>query len=145
MMKKNGCFISLRTLNICRIWRSSGQSSWLEIQRPGFISRRCQIFWVVVGLERGPFSLVSTIEKVLERKSSGSFLENRDYGRRDSSRWPCGTISHQKLTLTSLRCGGRSVRSRTQATEFIFFSLVWFQGLAAVVGEEFSLFGYNAM
>jgi hypothetical protein len=39
-----------------------------------------------VGLERGPLSLVSTIEELLGRKSSGSGLENRDYGRRDSSR-----------------------------------------------------------
>jgi hypothetical protein len=36
-----------------------------------------------VGLERGPLSLVSTIEELLERKSSGSGLENRDYRRRD--------------------------------------------------------------
>jgi hypothetical protein len=39
-----------------------------------------------VGMERGPLSLVSTIEEVLGRKSSGSGLENRDYGRRDPSR-----------------------------------------------------------
>jgi hypothetical protein len=39
-----------------------------------------------VGLERGPLSLVSTTEKMLGRKSSGPSLENRDYGRRDSSR-----------------------------------------------------------
>jgi hypothetical protein len=36
-----------------------------------------------VGLERGPLSLVSATEELLERKSSGSGLENRDYGRRD--------------------------------------------------------------
>jgi hypothetical protein len=36
-----------------------------------------------VGLERGPLSLVSTIKEVLERRSSGSGLENRDYGHRD--------------------------------------------------------------
>jgi hypothetical protein len=34
-----------------------------------------------VGLERGPLSLVSTIEELLERKSSGSSLD----GRRDLS------------------------------------------------------------
>ena len=33
---------------------------------PGFDSRHCQIFWVVVGLERGPLSLVSSIEELLE-------------------------------------------------------------------------------
>jgi hypothetical protein len=39
-----------------------------------------------VGLEWGPLSLVGTIEELLERKSSGSGLANRDYGRRDPSR-----------------------------------------------------------
>jgi hypothetical protein len=39
-----------------------------------------------VGLERGPLSLVSTTEELLERKSSGSGLENREYGRREPSR-----------------------------------------------------------
>jgi hypothetical protein len=39
-----------------------------------------------VGLERGLLSLVNTIEKLLQRKSSSSGLENRDYGLRDPSR-----------------------------------------------------------
>jgi hypothetical protein len=39
-----------------------------------------------VALERGPLSLVSASEELLGRKNSGSGLENRDYGRRDSSR-----------------------------------------------------------
>jgi hypothetical protein len=34
----------------------------------GFDSRRYQIFWEVVGLERGALSLVSTIEELLDRK-----------------------------------------------------------------------------
>jgi hypothetical protein len=34
-----------------------------------------------VGRERVPLSLVRTIEELLERKSSGSVLEDRDYGR----------------------------------------------------------------
>jgi hypothetical protein len=38
-----------------------------------------------VGLELGPLSLASTMEELLGRKSSGSGLENRDYGRRDLS------------------------------------------------------------
>jgi hypothetical protein len=41
---------------------------------------------LLVGLERGPLSFVSTIEELLERKSSGSGLENREYGSRDPSR-----------------------------------------------------------
>jgi hypothetical protein len=64
---------------------------------------------------------VSTIEELLERKSSGSGLESRNYGGRDPSCWPCGTLYPQKFALTSLTSGGRSVgivRSRTQATVF---------------------------
>jgi hypothetical protein len=47
------------------LW-SGGQSSWLQIQRYGFDSLRYQIFWEAVSLERGPLSLVSTIEELLE-------------------------------------------------------------------------------
>jgi hypothetical protein len=39
-----------------------------------------------VGLERGPLSLVSTIEELLGRKSGGSGIEIREYGRGDPSR-----------------------------------------------------------
>jgi hypothetical protein len=38
-------------------------------------------FLEVGGLERGPLSLLSTIEELLGRKSSGSGLENRKYDR----------------------------------------------------------------
>jgi hypothetical protein len=62
-----------------------------------------------VGLERGPLSLVNTTEELLARKSSGSGLENREYGREDPLCWPRNTIYPQKLALTSLTNGGRSV------------------------------------
>jgi hypothetical protein len=75
---------------------------------PGFDSRRYEIFWEVVGLERGPLSLMGIIEELLGRKSSGSGLENRDYGRGDSLRWPLDTLYPQKLELTSTTSGGRS-------------------------------------
>jgi hypothetical protein len=75
--------------------------AWLQIQRSGFDSRCYQIFREVVGLERGTLSLVSTIEELLERKSSGSCLENREYGRRDPSRWRHRTFCPQKSALTS--------------------------------------------
>jgi hypothetical protein len=45
---------------------------------PGFDYRPYYIFWEVGGLERGPFSLLRTIEELLEWKSSGSGLEIRD-------------------------------------------------------------------
>jgi hypothetical protein len=50
-----------------------------------------------------------------------SGLENREYGRRDPSRWPRVTLYTQELALTSPTNGGRSVgiaRSLAQATEF---------------------------
>jgi hypothetical protein len=56
-------------LCVCAHWPplwSSGQSSWLQIRRPGFDSRRYQE--KVVDLERGPLSLVSTTEELLDRK-----------------------------------------------------------------------------
>jgi hypothetical protein len=55
------------------LW-SSGQSSWLQIQRSGFDFLRYQILWEVVGLKRGQLSLVSAIEELLETKSNGSGL-----------------------------------------------------------------------
>jgi hypothetical protein len=62
-----------------------------------------------VGLERVALSLVSTIEERFGRNSSGSGLENREYGRGDPSRQPPYTLYPQKLALTSPINGGRSV------------------------------------
>jgi hypothetical protein len=66
-----------------------GQSYWLQVQRSGFDSRRYQIFWEVMGLERGPLSLVSTTEELLERESSCYGLETWNYGH--TPRWPLDT------------------------------------------------------
>jgi hypothetical protein len=79
-------FQNLMCIRWSPLW-SSGQSSWLQIQRSTFDSRRYQIFWEVVGLERSPLCLVSTTEKLLERKSSGFGVESREYGRRVPPRW----------------------------------------------------------
>jgi hypothetical protein len=98
----------------------SGQSSWLQIQRSRFNSQRYQIFWEVVGLEQGPLSLVSTIEELLERKSSGSSLENREYGRRDLLHWPRNTVYPQMLALTLSTNGSRSIGIVHSQTEFSF-------------------------
>jgi hypothetical protein len=76
-----------------------------------------------VDVERGPLSLVSTNEELLERRRSGSSLENRDYGRRGSTALTTRHPSiRKKLMLTLPASGGCSVaivRSRTQATEFV--------------------------
>jgi hypothetical protein len=60
-----------------------------------------------VNLEQGQISLVSTTEELLERKSSGSCLENRECVRRD----------RESYHYTSPTRGDRSVgivRSRTE-------------------------------
>jgi hypothetical protein len=68
---------------------------------------------------------VSTIEELLGRKSSGSCLENREYGCRGSAALITRhRLRPQKLAPTSTRSCGRSVgvvRSRTQATEFGYY------------------------
>jgi hypothetical protein len=90
-----------------------------------------------VDLERVPLSLVSTIEELLGRNSSGSGLEILEYGRGDPLRWPRDTLYPKKLALTSPRSGGRSVgivRSRTMTMEFCFFIPV--AGRGGLCGSE---------
>ena len=92
---------------------------------PAFDPRRYQIFWVVVGLERGPLSLVSlvrSIEELLEWKCSGSRSRKQ---RLTAVGTRCADhvtpLYPQTLALTSPTGGGRSigiVRVRTKATEF---------------------------
>jgi hypothetical protein len=64
-----------------------------------------------VVLERGPLSLVSTIQELLERNSSGTGLENRDYGRRGFAALTTRDPLSAKSALTSPLSGGRSVGS----------------------------------
>jgi hypothetical protein len=64
-----------------------------------------------------------TIEELLERDSSGSGLESREYGRRDPLRRPRDTLYPQKLAITSPRSGGCSIGivcSRTEATDLLY-------------------------
>jgi hypothetical protein len=95
------CFLwDTSWIHICYVEASrpllwfSGQSSWLHIRRSEFDSRPYQILEEVVGLERGPLSLVSTTEDLLRTKGSGSVIEIPDYGRRGSSEL---TIRHHSI------------------------------------------------
>jgi hypothetical protein len=100
---------------------SSSQSSWLQFQRPWFDSLRYQIFWEVVGLERGQLSPVTTIEELLWRESSGSGLEKRENA--------VGIHHADHVPPTSGGCSVGIVRSRTQVREFslaIVKTLLWF-------------------
>jgi hypothetical protein len=60
---------------------------------PGSDSRRYHIFWVLVGLERGPLNFVSTTDELLGRNSSGFGLENWKYGLGDLLCWPRHPLS----------------------------------------------------
>jgi hypothetical protein len=63
----DSCNFPLRSEAVWPPLWSSGQSSWLQNRRPGFDSRHYQKK-KVVDLERGPLSLVSTNEELLDRK-----------------------------------------------------------------------------
>jgi hypothetical protein len=67
----------------------------------GFDFQHYQIFWEVVGLEQGLFSLVSTTEELLGRNSSGCGLEIRVHGHGDPLCWPHDTLYSQKVGTNS--------------------------------------------
>jgi hypothetical protein len=106
------------------LW-SSGQSSWLQIQRS-----RVRFPTLPDFLRSSESGMGSSLpreytQELLGRKSSGSSLESWEYGLKDLSRWPRGTLCPQKLSSTSPPSGGHSVGivlSRTQATEFVYLS-----------------------
>jgi hypothetical protein len=118
---------------IDRLWWSSGQSSWLQIRRSRV--RFPALQKKVVGLERGPLSLVGATEELLGSNSSGSSLESREYGCRDSSRWPRGTLYPQKVGTNFVTSGGRSVgigRLWTEAMEFFYDIIILYIILGAI-------------
>jgi hypothetical protein len=97
----------------------SGQVPGYRRRGQGFDLRRCQIFWEVLNLERGPLSLVSTNVELLRISGSYSGQEIRQYCHGDLLLWPRDTLHPQKLALTSPTSDSRSlgiVRWRTKAT-----------------------------
>jgi hypothetical protein len=84
------------------------------------------------------------------KKSTGSGLESREYGRRDPLCWPHDILYQKKLTLTSPTSGGRSVsiiRSRTEATYLFIYLFIYFKFCSSHIGgyDEFYLLGYSAV
>jgi hypothetical protein len=62
---------------------------------PEFDSRRHQIFWVLVGLERGPLSLSNIIEELLKEKVAAPVYKTETNGRDEPPRWPHDTVDPQ--------------------------------------------------
>jgi hypothetical protein len=65
------------------------------------------------------------LRSYLKEKVAAPVYRNQEYGRRDSSRWPRGTLYPQKYSLTSPTSSGRSVdmiRWRTKALELLLVS-----------------------
>jgi hypothetical protein len=79
---------------------SSGQSSWLQIRRPRFNSRHYQNK-KVVGLERGPLSLVSTTEELLDRKVAAPVWKTEN---------TAGGIRHADHVAPSIRTSWQPLR-----------------------------------
>jgi hypothetical protein len=94
----------------------------------GFDSRRYQILWEIMGLERRQLSLVRITEELLEWKCSGSGSRKprlKAVGTRCADH---ATLCTLKLPLTSPTSGGLSVgivRLRSKATEFNFSILIF--------------------
>jgi hypothetical protein len=73
-----------------------------------------------------PLSLVSTNEQLLQRQSSGFRIESREYGRRNPSRWPNGTLYPQEVGTNladKRRSHGRCSSLADSSYRFIFFHL----------------------
>jgi hypothetical protein len=70
----------------------------------GFDSRHYQTFWEIVGFERDPLSLVSTIKEPFLRKRSSSGLENQETSVRirriDHSAKACTIFADKQLSLS---------------------------------------------
>jgi hypothetical protein len=90
------------------LW-SSGQSSWLQIRRPGFDSRHYQKKKVVT-LEWSPISLVSTTEEPLDRKVAAPVYktENTAIG-----------IHHADHVAPSIRKSWQSLRRQAAVAQSV--------------------------
>jgi hypothetical protein len=119
---------------------------------PGYKSRdlgSILSFLEGVCLEWGPLSFVSTAEELLRRKSSGSGLGSREYGRRNPSRWPRGTLYRRKAALTS-PTGGGLYSLPVDSGHGVYFIYIWPDAISRWIQQRNSIkfcsnFGKRAM
>jgi hypothetical protein len=107
------------TLPLC----SSGQSSWLQIQRSRVRFPALSDFLRSSGSGSGSTQPHEDNRSYLNGKVAAMGLENRDYGCGDTLRWPSDTVYQLKLVLTSPTGCGRPVgivRLRTKTTDFLY-------------------------
>jgi hypothetical protein len=103
-------------------------------------SRRYQIFWEVVGLERGPLNLVRKIEELRERKSSGSVYKTKINGRGEQQRWPRNTLLSGTVSTNigwQAAVAQSVVRLPTKSHGVFFFDLGAGDRLQLVMGSRF--------
>jgi hypothetical protein len=102
---------------------SSGQSSWLKIQRFGFSSLLYEIFWVVVGLEVVHSTSWVQLRSYFEERVAALVAKAQSTAAGNRHADYVAYNIRKMLTHASLTTYGRSVsivRSRAQATEFTF-------------------------
>jgi hypothetical protein len=68
MTKSNEETSIKQAAKVTTLYSAQDRLCGLVARVPGLDSRRYQVFWEVVGLERGPLNLVRIIEELLERK-----------------------------------------------------------------------------
>jgi hypothetical protein len=85
------CYIRRQTISVVKWSEFLATDPEARVRFPALREKNA------VDLERGPLSLVSTTEEILDRKVACSCLEKWEYGRRDPSRWPHGTPYTKKV------------------------------------------------
>jgi hypothetical protein len=109
------------------------QSSWtahlyclaVRVSRGvGFDSRGYQIFWVVVGMERDPLSLMRVIDE-LQKKVAAPVYKTEINGRRYPLHWPRNTLPAEFSTKFPWSLGWYSSLAGPKATEPTFPGKRW--------------------